>query len=74
LLFVPAVFAVMDDVGSAIWRLFSRHVGAVDEPAEPKPPLLAPPSQHPAEKASPSVLESKEAKSSMEGLASSCFP
>lgn len=49
LLFVPAVFAVMDDVGSAIWRLFSRHVGAVDEPAEPKPPLLAPPSQHPAE-------------------------
>jgi multidrug efflux pump subunit AcrB len=49
LLFVPAVFAVMDDVGSAIWRLFSRHVGAVDEPAGPKPPLLAPPSQHPAE-------------------------
>jgi hydrophobe/amphiphile efflux-1 (HAE1) family protein len=45
LLFVPAVFALMDDVASAIWRLFSPHVGEVDEPDGPQrqPPLLAPP-------------------------------
>jgi hydrophobe/amphiphile efflux-1 (HAE1) family protein len=50
LLFVPAVFAVMDDISSAIWRLFSRHIGEVDEPGEPmeQPPLLAPPRPHPA--------------------------
>jgi hydrophobe/amphiphile efflux-1 (HAE1) family protein len=32
LVFVPAVFAVMDDVGRVVWRLFSRFIGAVDEP------------------------------------------
>jgi hydrophobe/amphiphile efflux-1 (HAE1) family protein len=36
LVFVPAVFVVMDDIGSFVWRLFGRFVGAVDEPpAEP---------------------------------------
>ncbi|MDQ8699834.1 efflux RND transporter permease subunit [Hyphomicrobium sp. LHD-15] len=49
LLFVPAVFAVMDDVASAIWRLFSRHLGEVDEPDQPQAqPLLAPPATHSA--------------------------
>ncbi|HEX2839784.1 efflux RND transporter permease subunit [Hyphomicrobium sp.] len=49
LLFVPAVFAVMDDVASWIWRFFSRYVGAADEP-DAKPPLLPPPGAHsPAE-------------------------
>jgi len=33
LVFVPAVFAVMDDIGRLAWRLFSRFVGAADEPA-----------------------------------------
>ncbi len=32
LVFVPAVFALMDDVGKLIWRVFSRFVGPVDEP------------------------------------------
>lgn len=31
LIFVPAVFIVMDDIGNAIWRLFSRYVGVPDE-------------------------------------------
>ncbi|WP_088347042.1 MULTISPECIES: efflux RND transporter permease subunit [Rhodomicrobium] len=36
LIFVPAVFILMDDIGSLIWRLFGRFVGPVDEPgAEP---------------------------------------
>jgi multidrug efflux pump subunit AcrB len=33
LVFVPAVFTVMDDLGRATWRLFSRFVGEADEPA-----------------------------------------
>jgi hydrophobe/amphiphile efflux-1 (HAE1) family protein len=33
LLFVPAVFVLMDDVSGWIWRFFSRFVGAKDEPA-----------------------------------------
>jgi hydrophobe/amphiphile efflux-1 (HAE1) family protein len=43
LLFVPAVFAVMDDVASWIWRLFSRFVGKTDEPDESHQPRLLPP-------------------------------
>jgi multidrug efflux pump subunit AcrB len=31
LVFVPAVFAVMDDVGKAIWRFFGRFIGPTDE-------------------------------------------
>ncbi len=39
LVFVPAVFTVLDDVGRLSWRLFSRFVGDTDEPR---------PSGHPA--------------------------
>ena len=31
LVFVPAVFAVMDDIGQLAWRLFSRFVGPTEE-------------------------------------------
>jgi Cu/Ag efflux pump CusA len=38
LIFVPAVFVVMDEFGNWIWRFFSRFIGEVDEPEpEPKP-------------------------------------
>ncbi len=37
LVFVPAVFAVMDDLGSLTWRIFSRFVGATDEPPQGSP-------------------------------------
>jgi hypothetical protein len=37
LVFVPAVFAVMDDVARVSWRLFSRLVGpGEEESAEPR--------------------------------------
>jgi hydrophobe/amphiphile efflux-1 (HAE1) family protein len=55
LLFVPAVFAVMDDIAGWLWRLFGRFVGPTDEPgaasaaaasgpeaAEPAAPVLLP--------------------------------
>ena len=32
LVFVPAVFVVMDDIGGFVWRLFGRFVGHPDEP------------------------------------------
>ncbi len=32
LVFVPAVFVVMEDVANFIWRIFGRLVGEVDEP------------------------------------------
>ena len=42
LVFVPAVFAVMDDIGKAIWRVFSRFVGPTDEAHEPvAPPVVS---------------------------------
>jgi multidrug efflux pump subunit AcrB len=31
LVFVPAVFAVMDDIGAFVWRIFSRFVGPAEE-------------------------------------------
>ncbi|KUO53852.1 MAG: ABC transporter permease [Alphaproteobacteria bacterium BRH_c36] len=34
LLFVPAVYILMDDIGQLIWRLVAPFVGAADEPAE----------------------------------------
>jgi hydrophobe/amphiphile efflux-1 (HAE1) family protein len=37
LVFVPAVFALMDDVSNAIWRVFSRFIGPEDEPTAPTP-------------------------------------
>ena len=36
LVFVPAVFVLMDDIGQWCWRLFGRFVGAADEPVEDK--------------------------------------
>jgi hydrophobe/amphiphile efflux-1 (HAE1) family protein len=35
LVFVPAVFVLMDDIGNLVWRLFGRFVGGPDEPVEP---------------------------------------
>jgi HAE1 family hydrophobic/amphiphilic exporter-1 len=35
LVFVPAVFTVLDDVGGFTWRLLSRFVGEQDEPQAP---------------------------------------
>lgn len=32
LLFVPAVFVVMDDLGLLVWSVFSRFIGPVDDP------------------------------------------
>src|SRR5262249_59183906 len=40
LLFVPAFFALMDDLGLLIWRVFGRFVGPGDEE---KAPAHAPP-------------------------------
>ena len=37
LVFVPAVFAVMDDIAKGGWRLFARFVGPADEPPAPLP-------------------------------------
>ena len=34
LVFVPAVFVLMDEIGNGLWRLFSRFVGESDEPDE----------------------------------------
>jgi hydrophobe/amphiphile efflux-1 (HAE1) family protein len=45
LVFVPAVFAVMDDIAKGGWRLFSRFVGPTDEP--PAPLQIAPPVAEP---------------------------
>jgi hydrophobe/amphiphile efflux-1 (HAE1) family protein len=40
LVFVPAVFALLDDVGQWVWRQFSRIIGPSDEPPAEAP--LAP--------------------------------
>lgn len=32
LIFVPAVFVLIDDIGQLIWRVFSRFIGKTDEP------------------------------------------
>ncbi len=51
LVFVPAVFTVMDDIGRLTWRLFSRFFGEEDEsePAveRPKPPAPVAPKTKP---------------------------
>jgi hydrophobe/amphiphile efflux-1 (HAE1) family protein len=46
LVFVPAVFAVMDDIAKAGWWLFSRFVGPTEEPSAPLP--IAPPAAKPS--------------------------
>jgi len=45
LVFVPAVFAVMDDIAKLGWRIFSRFVGPTEEPPASVP--VAPPSTEP---------------------------
>jgi HAE1 family hydrophobic/amphiphilic exporter-1 len=35
LVFVPAVFTVLDDLGRVTWRLFSRFVGDAEEAEAP---------------------------------------
>ncbi len=37
LVFVPAVFTVMDDIARLGWRIFSRFVGPTEEPPAPVP-------------------------------------
>jgi multidrug efflux pump subunit AcrB len=37
LVFVPAVFTLMDDLGRVTWRLFGRFVGEADEPGLARP-------------------------------------
>ena len=55
LVFVPAAFTVLDDLGGLSWRLFSRLFGQPDEaepepaPERPKPPPL--PEARPAKSA-----------------------
>jgi hydrophobe/amphiphile efflux-1 (HAE1) family protein len=38
LVFVPAVFVVLDDFARFVWRIFGRVVGPVDEPPSPDRP------------------------------------
>jgi multidrug efflux pump subunit AcrB len=40
LIFVPAVFIAMDDLGNWIWRFFGRFVGPVDDPELQRQPVL----------------------------------
>ena len=56
LVFVPAVFTVMDDLGRLAWRLFSRLLGQSDEHAhhEHAPGRAKPAAPAPARKARPS--------------------
>ncbi|MFI4996160.1 MAG: efflux RND transporter permease subunit, partial [Hyphomicrobiales bacterium] len=43
LVFVPAVFTLLDDIGRLVWRLVGRFVGETDEP---QMPLSAPVAAH----------------------------
>ena len=47
LIFVPAVFILMDDIGRLVWRFFGRFVGPVDEPGTAPLPIVAKPSEPP---------------------------
>jgi hypothetical protein len=53
LVFVPAVFAVMDDIGRLAWRVFSRFVG----PAEEDSVARAPTARHVEHQALPAAAE-----------------
>jgi hypothetical protein len=39
LVFVPAVFSVMDDVAASIWGFFRLWLGGPDEPGAPAQPM-----------------------------------
>ncbi len=41
LVFVPAFFVLMDEIGHGIWQLFSRFVGSSEDDAAPAPPAQA---------------------------------
>lgn len=43
LVFVPAVFTIMDDVGKGFWWVFSRFIGEADEPEAVQPAPRVPP-------------------------------
>jgi len=43
LIFVPAVFTIMDDLGKLIWRLFAPLIGPRDDPEDDVPPALVMP-------------------------------
>jgi hydrophobe/amphiphile efflux-1 (HAE1) family protein len=45
LLFVPALFTLMDDLGRLIWRLFGRFVGGEKSPPPSTATALSPPSE-----------------------------
>jgi hydrophobe/amphiphile efflux-1 (HAE1) family protein len=49
LLFVPAVFALMDDLAKWIWHFFSGQIGSADEPEETQRLLPRPKAPQPAE-------------------------
>ncbi|MBV9739875.1 MAG: efflux RND transporter permease subunit, partial [Hyphomicrobiales bacterium] len=42
LVFVPAVFTLLDDVGRFSWRFLSRFVGETDEPHESRDGAIVP--------------------------------
>ncbi len=42
LVFVPAVFIVMDDIGRLLWHVFGRFVGEADEPGVASKPQTTP--------------------------------
>jgi hypothetical protein len=54
LVFVPAVFTVMDDLGRLSWRLFSRLIG-VGEDEEPEIERPRPPTAEPRPKSRPTA-------------------
>jgi HAE1 family hydrophobic/amphiphilic exporter-1 len=39
LIFVPAAFSIIDDVGRGLWWVFGRFVGEVDEPLPAAPAM-----------------------------------
>ena len=47
LVFVPAVFTLMDDLGKLAWRLFSRIIGPTDEAETEQVPQNTKPDQQP---------------------------
>lgn len=46
LVFVPAVFCLMDDVAKGLWRFFSRFIGPSDDPEEDKTTADLPQGHH----------------------------
>ena len=56
LVYVPAVFTIMDDVGKVVWRMISPLIGPKDEPGEEGgqlPPALVIPAMEPETAAPP---------------------